>query len=104
MHLATLDQLESLSLEGNPIYEDEKAIRKFISSNLKQITVLNGQPLTTAKPTEYNVVSSPSQATTGGCGGYSQSLPNIPDILRELSTFSNTKPVGLFNNNNSGDS
>lgn len=54
------------------------------------------------KVSEYNVMSSPSQATTGGCGGYSQSLQNIPDIMRELSTFSNSKPAQGSNSNISG--
>jgi len=35
-------------------------------------------------------MSSPSQATTGGAGGYSTSLQNIPDLMKELSNFSNS--------------
>lgn len=40
-------------------------------------------------------MNSPSQATTaGGIGGYSTSLQNIPDLMKELSNFSNTLKPG----------
>jgi len=41
-------------------------------ANLKNVIRLNGEYLN--KPSDYNVLSSPSQATTGGVGGYSTSL------------------------------
>eukprot|EP00347_Sterkiella_histriomuscorum_P008580 403344549 len=87
-HLANLDHLELLSVEGNPFQEDERYIQKFVATTLRNIKRLDIKSKN--QPNEYLVMSSPSQATTGGAGGYSTSLQNIPDLMKELSNFSNS--------------
>jgi hypothetical protein len=87
MNISCKDSIESIFYEGNPLLNDDKFTRELLMStfrNLKRINGLNvhGQ--------DYNALSPSSQATTGGCGGYSQSLQNIPEMLKELSTFSQT--------------
>jgi hypothetical protein len=98
--LARCDNLEQISIDGNAFIEDEKYIRKYIMMNLKQVVRLNGEFL--KKTSEYNIVSSPSQATTGGACGISTSL--FPDLMRELSNFSSglkqSTGIGVMGLNN----
>ena len=82
--LKNLENLESFNIDGNPFQEDELSVLNIVKTALKHVKRLNGKAI---RMNEYNILS--SATTTGGCHvGSSQSLQNIPDMLRELSTFS----------------
>jgi tRNA U38,U39,U40 pseudouridine synthase TruA len=57
-YLQKCENLEQLSIEGNPFIEDEKYIHKYVTTNLKNLVKLNGEYL--HRPNDYNVLSSPS--------------------------------------------
>jgi hypothetical protein len=85
--------LESLSLEGNPFREDENKIRNFVQSFLKSVKILNGIRLERIQ--DFNSNNSPGKAKAGISNGSQQ---NYPDLLKELSTFSQTMKPNPSNN------
>ena len=87
MNIGCKDNIESIYYEGNPLLNDDKYTRELLISTFRNLKKINGHNVHSQ---DYNTLSPSSQATTGAGCGYSQSLQTIPEMLKELSTFSQT--------------
>lgn len=75
--LSSLQNLEHLMLDGNPLQEDGRYIEKVLLQNLRSLRSLDISTKHIHSPRsnqDNQYVSSPSQATTAGLAGYSTSL------------------------------
>ncbi len=95
MNIGCKDNIETIYYEGNPLLNDDKYTRDLLLSTFRNLKKING---INVHSQDYNALSPSSQATTGAGGGYSQSLQNIPEMLKELSTFSQTMKPSNDNN------